>query len=132
MYHTIKNTIANKKLKPPKGWQFSGDPSLLRLTKSDYNNYFMIVNKRVEVGLRINPSLMPDKKDNEWRLDECYKNSNFVVTLRDDMTEVECKEFAIKQARKIDRSKFRSRFIWVFIGALLGVIGSAIVTIIIK
>lgn len=48
MYYALKK----KEVKPPKGWQFSGDPSLLNLSNSDFNIFFMVVSTRIRVFIQ--------------------------------------------------------------------------------
>ena len=133
MYHSIKNTSENKKLKPPKGWRFSGDPSFLTLTKSNYDTYFMVINRRIDIGMRVHARLMPEETENEWRLEERSKNSSsLIVKISDNLTEIECKKLAIKHARNINRSAVSQKLLWIFIGVLLTILAPKIGSPIIK
>ena len=132
MYHTLKNTLKNKELRTPKGWIFSGDTSFLRLTNSNFKTFFMVVNKRMEFVIKFNPSLMPKEKYNEWKVEECYKDSSIVINLGDDLSEIECKNIAIKQARRINRSSFSNKLLWIIISVILGAIGSLIIKMIVS
>ena len=126
MYHSLKK----KEVKLPKGWQFSGDPSFLHLSNRNCKTYFVITNKRVAAYFR--SGILLDEKTNEWGIDEFSRETNFSINRGTELTEIESKEIAIKLAREINRSQFYSRFFWILITGLVGVLLGAISTIIIQ
>ena len=68
MYHSFKK----KDIKAPKGWLFfgkSGD-GVICLKKSNCNHYFKIINERIEAFVNYGKGLTPDKKPNQWRIEE--------------------------------------------------------------
>ena len=127
MYHSIKNTSKVKKLKLPKGWKLSGDPSFLELSKSNFDTYFTMINTRIERSQIATAGLIDQKTEYEWRLDERSKNSNSLkIELSNNLTETQCKKLAIKHARNINRSTIFKTLFWILVGVFLTIIGSQI------
>ena len=97
MYHTLKN----KKVKPPKGWRFSGDPSFLNFFNSDFNIYFMVVNRRVRGAVQTGYLLPKDK--NEWELEEHHGQTGVKIKIGQNLTNREAKQIAMKLAKDLNK-----------------------------
>ena len=122
MYHTVKD----KEVKPPKGWQFSGDPSFLNLSNSDFNVYFMIVNTRVRGFFRTGIGLPKEKK--EWEIEEHHGQTEIKINRGKELTEKEAKEIAVKLAKNFSKKKFMREFIVIVVTAILAGLASFIVS----
>ena len=99
MYHTVKD----KEVKPPKGWQFSGDPSFLNLSNSDFNVYFMIINTEVKIYVQTGRTLSKDL--DEWEVEERHGQTGVTIKHRQKLTEKEAKEIAVKSAKNLSKKK---------------------------
>ena len=122
MYHTVKD----KEVKPPKGWQFSGDPSLLNLSNSDFNAYFMIVNTRVR-GFALTGIALPEG-EKDWEIEEYHGQTGVKINRGKELTEKEAKEIAVKLAKKLSKKKFMREFIVIVVTAILAGLASFIVS----
>lgn len=114
MYHTLKV----KDVKPPKGWQFSGDPSFLNLTNSNFNIFFRVVNTRIE-GFALTRIPSRQKELKEWKVEECHGQIGIKIQHGTKLSNKEAKELAVKLARNLNRTKFMDTLIWVIVAALL-------------
>ena len=112
MYHTLKN----KEVKPPKGWQFSGDPSFLNLSNSDFNVYFMVVNARVK-GFAIT-GIPIDKEKNEWEIEEHHGQTGVKINHGRDLSNREAKEIAVKLAKNLNKEQFMGKIKWIIVPVL--------------
>ncbi len=121
MYHTLKV----KDVKPPKGGQFSGDPSFLNLTNNKFNIFFRVVNTRIE-GFRATGISSHQKELNEWKVEECHGQIGIKIQHETKLSNKEAKELAVKLARDLNRTKFRDTLIWVIVAALLAALFSLI------
>ena len=126
MYHILKNK--DKEIKPPKGWQFSGDPSFLNLSNSDFNVYFMIVNTRVRGAMQT--GFLAEENKNEWEVEEHHGQTGVKIKQGRKLTEREAKEIAVKSAKDHNRERFMDKFKWVVVPVLLGALLGALVTLI--
>lgn len=126
MYHTVKD----KEVKPPKGWQFSGDPSFLNLSNSDFNVYFMVVNTRVRMFFQTGLALSEEK--NQWEVEEYHGQTGVQIKHERDLSEEEAKEIAVKLAKNLNKEQFMGRFKWVIVPVLLGVLLGALATFIVS
>ena len=122
MYHTFKD----KEVKAPKGWQFSGDPSFLNLSNSDFNVYFMIVNTRVRAGMRSGIPLQ--EKKNEWEIEEHHGQTGVKINYGKKLSEKEAKEIAVKLAKNLNKEGFMGKLKWVVVTAILAGLVSFIVS----
>ena len=126
MYHTLKNK--DKEVKPPKGWQFSGDSSFLKLTNSDFSVYFMVVNSRVRVAVQT--GFLPTKKKDEWEVEEHHGQTEVKINHGKDLTEKEAKEIAVELAKTLNKERVMDKFKWIIVPVLLGALLGALVTFI--
>ena len=126
MYHTFKD----KEVKAPKGWQFSGDPSFLNLSNSDFNVYFMIVNTRVRAGMRSGIPLQ--EKKNEWEIEEHHGQTGVTIRHGQKLSNKEAKEIAVKLAKNLNKEGFMGKIKWIVVPALLGVLLGALATFIVS
>ena len=115
MYHTFKKK--NIEIKLPKGWQFSGDPSLLNLSNSDFNVYFMIVNTRVRADMR--SGILLEEKKNEWEIEEHHGQTGVTIRHGQKLTNKEAKEIAVKRAKNLNKERFMGKLKWVVVTAIL-------------
>ena len=124
MYHTLKV----KDVKPPKGWQFSGERYLLILSNNDSNIYFRVINTSVE-GFRITGIATEIDEDN-WKVIEYRGQTGIRIERGRSLSNKEAKELAVKSAKNLNTTKFRNKLFWVavgaFLGVFLGVLGSLI------
>jgi hypothetical protein len=121
MYHTKKV----KDVKPPKGWQFSGDPSFLKLTNHNYDILFRVVNIRIEAAVVTGIHSRPEGS-NEWKVEECHGQTGIKIQRETNLSNNEAKELAVKLARDLNRNKFWDTLIWVIMAALLAAVFSLI------
>ena len=126
MYYTVKE----KEVKPPKGWQFSGDPSFLNLSNSDFNVYFMIVNTRVRMAMQT--GFLPEKNKNEWEVEEHHGQTGVKIKQGRELTEREAKEIAVKLAEDHEKERFMGKLKWIIVSVLLGVLLGGLVTFIVS
>ena len=124
MYHTFKN----KEVKPPKGWQFSGDPSSLNLSNSDFNVYFMVVNTRVRMFFQTGLALSKEK--NEWEVEEHHGQTGVKIKHGQDLSNKEAKEIAVKLAKNLNKEQLMGKIKWIIVPVLLGALLGALVTLI--
>ena len=113
MYHTLKD----KEVKLPKGWQFSGDPSFLNLSNSDFNVYFMIVNTRVRGFFQTGIGLPKEKK--EWEIEEHHGQTEIKINLGKGLSNKEAEEIAVKLAKNLNKERFMGKLKWVVVTAIL-------------
>lgn len=124
MYHTFKNK--DKEVKPPKGWQFSGDPNFLNLSNSDFNVYFMIVNIRVRLFGQT--GFLAEKDQNEWEIEEHHGPTEVKIKHGQKLTNKEAKEIAVKLAKNLSRKRFMGEFVKIVVTAILAGLASFIVS----
>lgn len=125
MYYTLKN----KEVKPPKGWQFSGDPSFLKLTNSAFNVYFMVVNERVRGFFQTGIALSKGK--NEWEVEEHHGQTGVKINHGRDLSNREAKEIAVKLAKILNKERLMDKFKWIIVPVLLGALLGALATVIV-
>ncbi|MDE0085659.1 MAG: hypothetical protein OXU23_08125 [Candidatus Poribacteria bacterium] len=120
MYHTlkVKNVESQKKVKPPKGWQFSGDPSFLNLTNNDFNTYFRISNTRIK-GFALTGIAVPKNGANKWEVEEIHGQTGIKIEHGTELSNKEAKELAVKLAKNLNKTKFMHTLNWVVVAALL-------------
>ena len=128
MYHTFKNK--DKEVKPPKGWQFSGDPSFLNLSNSDFNVYFMVVNRRVRVAMRSGIPL--EEKKNEWEVEEHHGPTEVKIKCGEKLTNKEAKEIAVKLAKNLNKERVMGKIKWIIVPVLLAALLGGLVTFIVS
>lgn len=128
MYHTFKNK--DKEVKPPKGWQFSGDPSFLNLSNSDFNVYFMIINTEVRIYVQTRRTLSTDL--NEWEIEERHGQTGVTIRHGQKLSNKEAKEIAVKLAKTLNKERFMGKFKWIVGAALLGALLGALATLIVS
>ena len=119
MYHTIKekNTEILKDVKPPKGWEFSGDPSLLTLSSSKFDTYFCVINIRVMGYFQI--GIEAEKNDFEWEVEERSGKTGIAKKRGTKLSNKDAKELAVKLAKEVNKAKFWDTFVWIIVAALL-------------
>ena len=122
MYHTVKD----KEVKAPKGWQFSGEPSFLTLSNSNFNVYFMIVNTRVRGAVQTGFLVRENK--NEWEVEEYHGQTAVKIKRGRKLTNIEAKEIAVKLAKIHNKEKFMDKIKWVVVPVLLGGLATFIVS----
>ncbi len=124
MYHSLKR----KEIKPPRGWQFSGERCLLILSNNNSNIYFRVINTSVE-GYRITGIPTEIDEDN-WEVIEYHAQTGIRINRGRALSNKEAKELAVKLAKNLNTTKFRNKLFWVavgaFLGVFLGVLGSLI------
>ena len=126
MYHTVKD----KEVKPPKGWHFSGDPSFLKLTNSDFSVYFHIVNNWVRMAART--GYVSEENTNDWEVEEYQGQTGIQINHARRLSNKEAKEFAVKLAKNLNRDRFMGRLKWVIVPVLLGALLGGLATHIIS
>ena len=126
MYHTVKD----KEVKPPKGWQFSGDPSFLNLSNSDFNVYFIIINTEVKIYLRTGRTLSKDL--NEWEVEEHHGQTRVTIKRGEKLTEKKAKEIAVELAKTLNKERFMGKFKWIIVPVLLGGLLGGLATFIVS
>ena len=126
MYHTVKD----KEVKPPKGWHFSGDPSFLKLTNSDFNVYFMVVNTRVRMFFQHGRGFPKEK--NEWEVEEHQGPTGVTIKHGEKLINKKAKEIAVKLARDLNKKTFMDKIKWVIVPVSLGVLLGTLATLIIQ
>ena len=130
MYHTLKTKSVKspkkvKGVKPPKGWQFSGDSSFLNLTNSNFNIFFRVVNTRIE-AFAITRISTRQEELNEWKVEECHGQTGIKIQHRTQLSNKEAKELAVKLAKNLNRTKFIETLMWVIVAALLAALFSLV------
>lgn len=120
MYHSlkVKRVELPKEVKPPKGWRFSGDPSFLNLSNSDFSAYFLIVNTRVRIASQTGIPLSREKND-EWEVEERYGQIEVKIVHGSKLSNREAKELAVKLAKNLNKERFVYTLTWVTVAALL-------------
>lgn len=124
MYHTFKNK--DKEVKSPKGWQFSGDPSFLKLANSDFSVYFHIVDAWVRTAART--GYVSKKKMNKWEVDEHHGQTGLQINHARGLSDKEAKELAVKLAKNLNKKRFMREFIVIVVTAILAGLASFIVS----
>ena len=126
MYHTFKNK--DKEIKPPKGWQFSGDPSFLNLSNSDFNVYFMIINTGVKMAVRT--GYVSSKSMDNWEIEEHHGQTEIKINIGKELSNKEAKEIAVKLAKSLNKKRFMGKIKWIVVPVLLGAVLGAVATLI--
>ena len=126
MYHTFKNK--DKEVKPPKGWQFSGDPSFLNLSNSDFNVYFMIINTGVKMAVRT--GYVSSKSMDNWEIEEHHGQTEIKINIGKELSNKEAKEIAVKLAKSLNKKRFMGKIKWIVVPVLLGAVLGAVATLI--
>ena len=129
MYHSIKNK--DKEVKMPKGWQFSGDPSSLTLSNSDFDVYFLIFFYRTPKPTARSLSLSAIFMD-KWKVEEHHGQTGIKIKRGEELSNKEAKEIAMKLAKNLNKERFMDKFKWVIVPVLLGVLLGGLVTFIVS
>ena len=124
MYHTFKNK--DKEVKPPKGWQFSGERCLLILSNNDSNIYFRAINTSVE-GFRIT-GIATEIDEGNWEVIEYHAQTGIRIEHGRELSNKEAKELAVKLAKTLNKERFMGKFKWIVGAALLGALATLIVS----
>ena len=128
MYYTLKNK--DKEVKPPKGWQFSGDPSFLNLANGDFNVYFMVVNTRVRGAMR--SGILLEEKKNEWEVEEHHGQTGVRIQHKRELSEKEAKEIAVKLAKNLNKEQLMGKIKWIIVPVLLAALLGGLATFIVS
>ena len=124
MYHTFKNK--DKEVKPPKGWQFSGEPSSLTLSNKDFDVYFLITYRTSKpTGRSLSLSAIYMDK---WEVEEHRGQTGIKIKHGLDLSNKEAKEIAVKLAKNLSRKRFMREFIVIVVTAILAGLASFIVS----
>ncbi len=124
MYYTLKV----KEIKPPKGWQFSGDPSFLNLSNNDFNVYFRIINSSVRISMRTGVALSDNENEWKWEVTEHHGQTGVQIQRGRQLSNKEAKEIAVKLAKNLSKKKFIREFVVIVVTAILAGVASYIVS----